>query len=304
MFRITRLAVLLLLVIGCTATSWAQSDEQKDFNLARTAQDTTRQAEEALEVPVYEPALEVGKWEFTFTIGFLNLDQTLLAHDQIIYKYTEEATYWGDVKLVGETAFNPSLRVNYNLQTWFALEGLFGISTSQYASDITNRSRQLNEEGAVPDPEEPALTDFDGERRSCITLNLGANALLYPLDFGEGKGRWHPYFIGGINRFWMNLNSNYTDDPSKSWMLSAGLGLRFISDDLISVRLEFLYNLTTLQFTPAEYFDSRDDGTVQIPVYEYIPNPDGTTVTERRVTEYQSQDLNTYSWAIGFVASF
>jgi hypothetical protein len=289
--------------MASTATGWAQTGEENDFNLARTAQDTTQQGEEALEVPVWDPGLESGKWEVSFSIGFLNLNKTLLAHDQVIYKYTEEATYWGDVALVGKTAFNPTLRLVKNLQTWLALEGFFGMSTSEYSSEITNRSRQLNDEGASPDPEEPPLTDVDGERRSCITLNLGANALLYPFDFDDGKGRWHPYIIGGISRFWMDPNSNYTNNPSKSWLLSGGLGLRFIADDLISVRFEVIYNTTTLQFTPAEYFDSLDEGTVKIPVYEYIPNPDGS-VTEQRVTEYNSQKLNTISWALGFVASF
>lgn len=303
MFRITRFAVPLLIVLVTASAGWAQADEKESFNLARTAQDTTQQFDEALEVPVYEPALETGKWELTFSVGFLNLDKTLLGHDQIIYKYTEAATYWGDVALVGESAFNPIVRINYNLQSWFALEGFFGLSTSEYSSQITNRSSRPNEEGAPIDPEEPELTEFDGERRSCITLNVGANALLYPLDFDDGKGRWHPYIIGGASRFWMNLNSNYTDDPSRSWMLSGGLGIRFVSDDLISVRFEILYNITTLQFTPADYFDTLNEGTVQVPIVEFVENPDGT-VTEQKVTEYQSQDLNTPSWALGFVASF
>ncbi len=303
MFRNPRFAIFCLLLVPCTTTVWAQSETEETFNLSRVAQDTTRQVEEQLEVPAYEPALEGGKLEITMTLGFLDLQTTLLAHDQIIYKYVDEATYWGDVKLIGKSAFNPILRLGYNLSPWFGMEASFGLTTSEYSSEITNRHRRMNEEGAPVDPEEPPLGDFDGEKRSCITLTAGLSGLLYPLNTSGGEGRWHPYIIGGINRFWVNPNSNYTDDPSKSWMFSGGLGLRFITDSLISVRFEVLYNFTTLQFTPAEYFDTLNEGTLEIPIVEFIENPDGS-ITEQRVTEYASQDLNTLSWALGFVASF
>jgi len=303
MFRNPRCAVFCLLLVFCATTVWAQSGTEENFNLSRVAQDTTRQVQEQLEVPEYEPALEGGKLEIAMTLGFLDLQTNLLAHDQIIYKYNDEATYWGDVKLQGKSAFNPILRIGYNLSSWFGMEANFGLTTSEYSSEITNRHRRINEEGAPVDPEEPPLSEFDGERRSGITLSAGLSGLLYPLNTGGGEGRWHPYIIGGISRFWMNLNSNYTDDPSQSWMVSGGLGLRFITDSLISVRFEILYNITTLQFTPAEYFDTLNDGTLEIPIIEFIENQDGT-ITEQRVTEYASQDLNAMSWALGFVASF
>jgi len=299
-----KIYILIPVFLLVTVPLWAQEGSQKeDFNLSRTATDSLRAADSgAIEVEEYTPKIEAGKIEVTLTLGFLDLNKTLLSHDQIIYKFIDEATYWGDVELNGEPAFNPILALDYNLSSWFALEPYFSLSVSQYSATITNRSRRPNEEGAPIDDEEPPLEDFDAEERSVISLGFGLNGILYPLNFGNSEGRWHPFLIGGVSRFWLDLNSNYTDDPSKSWMASGGIGLRFVADDLISIRLQVLYNHTTLKFTPAQVFDALDEGTRTIPVLEF-PVIDGV-VTERRVEEYASTTLNTLTWGIGFTASF
>ena len=305
MHRNWRFAGLTLIILLSASLAAAQDESaQKSFNLSRTAEDTTKvQGGEAIEVEKYVPAIVPGHLEAVLTLGFLNLDTILLSHDQIIYKFTDEATSWGDVKLVGQSAFNPILALDYTLSTWFTIEPFFSLSVSQYSSDITNRHRRPNEEGAPIDPEEPELGEFDGEKRSVISLGVGLNGILYPFNFSNGEGRWHPFLIGGYQRFSLDLNSNYTDAPSTSWMASGGIGLRFIADELISIRLQVLYNTTTLQYTPAEVFEARDEGTIQIPVLEFPQNPDGS-IDEKRVTEYSSQTLSALSFAIGFTASF
>ena len=50
------------------------------------------------------------------------MTETLLQHPNLIYKTDADAYYYGDVELKGSAAFNPILRLGYNLTPWFGLE--------------------------------------------------------------------------------------------------------------------------------------------------------------------------------------
>jgi hypothetical protein len=270
-------------------------NEEQTFNLLRDTEQTAREEEEE-QVEVFQPRIEPGTIECNFTLGFLNLNQVVLSADQIIYKYDEEATYWGDIAIKGESAFNPIFHLGYVLTPFFSLEGTFGVSFSTYTTDITRRVRRANEAGSTPDPEEPALGEFDAEQRSLVTLNAGLNGVFYPFNLGGGEGRFHPYLTGGFGRMWYDMNSNYIDSAATAWDFNFGGGIRLIGDDLISLRIEAVLHVHDLEFTPAANFEERDEGTLIIPLTTF---PD-----EDIVTQYESQSISSLAWGIGFFASF
>jgi hypothetical protein len=298
MLQYRKLCVLFLaLLVGATAAV-AQPTE-KNFNLKRTVADSLRfDEDEELFMEVSTPGIKPGQLEMTITLGFLDLNTTLLANSQLIYKVTDEAVWWGDVALIGQSAFNPTVRINYNINKWLAIEPMFTVSVSEYEAEITNRHK-LGLEADAQVEDDPPLDEFDPERRSIITIGGGINAIFYPFNVrGDGEGRWHPYILGGLGRTWFDLNSNYIARAAPSTNLALGGGMRFIADDLISLRLDIVYNTADVQFDAAESFDEFNEGTVRIPVYDF------TTGQEVQVYQFESRRISSLSWGIGFVATF
>ncbi|HPF35542.1 MAG TPA: hypothetical protein P5571_01970 [Candidatus Krumholzibacteria bacterium] len=303
----TLFVVLMSAVIAFAVPAAAQDEDatkpasdEPTFNLDPSVGRDDLETAVQDQAPAYQPILPRKKLEASVTLGYWDLANTLIKMDQLIYKYTDEYTYYGDVEIQGESAFNPMIRLSYDLDTWMSVEGFFDLSVSEYFATITNPNRLSNAaEGASLQPVEE-LGEFDAERRSNITLGAGMNVLFYPRDYGNfGKGRFHPYVIGGASRVWMSINSDYAEDAASQWRLSGGLGFRYIADDLISVRFEMLMNHMTYQFTPRDYFSDIDDGTTLIPVYQYV---DGQGAVE--VESFESYTLNSMSWALGFFANF
>lgn len=305
-----RLIVALVCALLCIAVAVQAQDtdpagqapdqpEGPTFNLKPTAS-STESVSELDEEDAYEPIMPERNLETTVTLGFWDLATTLVSHDNLIYKYTDEDTYFGNVVLEGESAFHPQLRVSYNLYPWFTLEPFFDLSVSEYQSTIRDPHSLTNStEGGELTPVEE-LGEYDREKRSNITLGGGVNAMFFPYDYGNfGKGRWHPYVIGGISKVWMSINSDYVDDSAVMTRYSGGAGFRLIADDMVSVRFEMMYHHAKFQFDPASSYITLDEGTRVIPVYEYIPG-EGQTVVE----EFGEQTLNSMSWALGFTATF
>lgn len=296
---------LCLTALGAVVV-YAQNgdDTEKTFNLMHTSreeQEAQRIEEES--VPVYEPVIPERNMELTLTLGFWQLDQTLLSHDNIIYKYTDKSTYFGDVKINGASAFHPQLRLNYNLLPWFAIEPVLGFSVSEYMATVTN-PRSLSNQAFGEEENVPVALDgigeFDAENRSCITMSGGLNAVFYPLDYGNfGKGRLHPFVQGGLHHTWIYLNSDYTDKAATTWDTSFGGGLRFIADDMISIRMELMYHRMNVDFTPGESFAVRNEGTTVVPITRWAEG-----AGQIPVETFGSHGLNTFSWAIGFTADF
>lgn len=298
-------ALMIMALIAVCMPAWGQeSDSDQKFHLLRDS--ATAAAELELEEEAaqrWEPQIKPGTLEVSFFLGFLNLNKTLLAHDQIIYKYTDEATYWGDMAIQGETAFNPGLRLGYNVNQWFSVEGIGTISFSEYTSTVVNRSRRPNETGAPVDFNEPALGEYDTEARSLITGSAGISALVYPFNIkGDGKGRFHPFVTGGVAAMWYDMNSNYTDGATGTTDLNIGGGIRLLADQNISIRIEALFHSHSMEFSPAEYFRELDEGTTQVPLNEYPIV--GDRYEEQAVEAYESNSISSLSYSIGVQASF
>lgn len=306
--------IILMMITVCTPLLAQDTDPQdvpppeeprKTFQLLRdssTVDDELAIEEEAMEVWV--PEIRGGTIEVSFGFGFLDFNQVLWEHDQIIYKYTTDATYWGDVAIKGENAFNPILRLGYNLTNWLSLEALGGVAITEYTSTITNRRFRENKPDAIIE-DDPPLGEYDSEVRSLLTLQASLNALVYPLSFSnDGQGKWHPYLTAGIGKMWYEMNSNYFDGTSGASDFNFGAGLRLLADKNISVRIEVIAHMNTIEFTPAPYFTTLDEGTVVVPLNEYPINPDDGSVTEQVVTKYSSQSLTLINWSIGVQGSF
>ncbi len=305
--------IILLMVTACTPLLAQDSDPQDTqppeepqptFQLSRESSSAIDELDiEEEDMEVWEPKIESGTIEVSFAFGFLDFNKVLWEHDQIIYKYTTDATYWGDVKIKGESAFNPVLRLGYNLTDWISIEGIGGLAITEYNSTITNRRGRENKPGA-PIIDNPPLGEFDAELRSLLTIQASVNAVFYPLSlFDDGTGKLHPFVTGGVGKMWYEMNSNYFDGASGADDINFGGGLRILVDKNISVRFEVIAHMNEIEFTPADNFTTRDEGTVVVPLNEYPRNPDGS-VNEQVVTKYSSQSLTLLNWSIGVQGSF
>ncbi len=276
----------------------------KSFQLLRDSSSAAAELDfEDAEDEIWVPRLDSGKVEVSFGFGFLDFNKVLWEHDQIIYKYTTDATSWGDVKIKGESAFNPVLRLGYGITHWFALEAIGGVAITEYSSTITNRRTRDNKPNA-PILDDPPLGEFDAEARSLLTIQAALNAVIYPLAiFDDGTGKLHPFLTAGAGKLWYEMNSNYFDGASGANDLNFGGGVRLLADKNISVRFEVIAHYNEIEFTPAPFFTMRDEGTVIVPLNEYPRNDDGS-VDEKVVTEYGSQTLSLLNWSIGIQGSF
>lgn len=307
-------ALIILMMITVCTPLFAQDTEpqdvpppeppQKTFDLLRDSSSATDELDiEDEELEVWVPEIRSGTIEVSFAFGFLDFNQVLWEHDQIIYKYTTDATYWGDVAIKGESAFNPLLRLGYNLTNWISFEAIGGVAITEYTSTITNRRYRENKPDAIIE-DNPPLGEYDAENRSLLTLQASLNAVLYPLSFAnDGQGKWHPYLTAGVGKMWYEMNSNYFEGTSGAPDFNFGAGVRLLVDKNISVRFEVIAHKNTVEFTPAPYFTTLDEGTVVVPLNEYPMNEDGS-VNEQVVTEYEPQSLTLLNWSIGVQGSF
>ncbi len=255
------------------------------------------------EAQKWVPGIRKGTLELSMSLGFMGLSNTLLQHEQMIYKYTTEATYWGDVVIKGQSAFNPVMRLGYNVEPWLTVEGFGGMSISKYAATVESRHWRKNEAGAERQ-DNPALGQYDAEARSLITLQTGVDVVIYPLNFkGDGTGRLHPYVTAQAGRIWYDMNSDFTNGSAGSNDLALGGGLRLLTEKHVSLRIEAAYHLNTIEFTPAQYFMETNEGTTLVPLMEY-PNIEGGGFDEHPVTSFEAQDLNYLAWSIGFQGTF
>lgn len=248
------------------------------------------------------PGLRPGTMELSMSLGFMNLSGVLLEHEQMIYKYTTDSTYWGDVKITGQTAFNPLLRLGYTLNPWLTIEGYGGLSISEYSATVENRFKRKNEQGAQSLPAE--LGEFDAEARSLITLQGGIDVLLYPLNFSsDGSGRLHPYVTGLVGGISYDMNSDFTDGSAGCRDLALGAGLRLLAERNVSIRIEATYHWNSVEFTPAEYFLATNENTTLVPLMEYPRLADGK-INEKWITSFAAEDLSYLVWSLGFQGSF
>lgn len=308
---LTALSILAFVMISTPlfaqdppAAPGTTADAKRTFKLLRDdapGTDDLDLNQEAVEA--WDPQLKAGTVEVSVSVGFLNLNTTLLQHDQMIYKYNTEATYWGDVKLTGASAFAPTLRLGYNVTNWFAVEGWSGISVSEYTATITNTHSRKNEPNA-PVLDNPPLGEFDAETRSLITLQAGINGVLYPLAIGgDGAGSWHPYLTAGVGNMWYSMNSNYTGETASALDLNFGAGIRMLADRNVSLRFEVVFHRNELDWTPAEFFTELNEGTTQVPLNEYPVQPDGS-ILEHPIEDFAANTMNLLHWSIGVQGSF
>ena len=302
-FLLTLVIVAVCLVCVPALAQTEEPEETETFRLRRdssTAEAELELGEEEASFHRWVPTIKQGTFEVSISLGFINLNQTLLQHDQIIYKYTQEDTYFGDVELRGASSFNPVLRLGGNISRWFALEGIGGLSFGEYTARITNTKSQKNEAGA-PIIYDVPVGEFDAENRSLLTGQASLNAVIYPLNItGERISIWQPYLTGGVGGFWYSMNSNYVDHTASTADVNVGGGLRILADSAISIRLEVLVHIHELDWNaPPQFFTEQNEGTVQVPMEEW---PVGGT--RQQVTEYDTNMMSLFNWSIGIQGSF
>jgi len=300
-------ALFIMAFVLVCLPAFAQEDTSKEEPTFKLLRDSGRAGSD-LEISDEEeeawvPAIQKGTVEISFAMGMLGLNTTLLEHDQILYKYTDEATYWGDMKINGANAFNPMFRLGYNISTWLCVEAIGAFSFSEYSSSVENRSRRSNEPGSGVDFDEPALGEFDLETRSMLTANAGINASVYFLNLdGDGSGRFQPYVTGGVSNMWYSMNSNYVDEAATTIDYNLGGGIRLLADRNISIRFEAVYHVNNVEFSPSDYFTELNEGTVKVPLDEF-PIIDGV-LSQRPVGEFSSQSIGSLGVSIGLQGSF
>lgn len=322
------LCVLVAGTAGTTALAQAPAAAPEGAPATRPARIFKLQHESATaaqdlevedEAEKWTPAIRPGSIELSMSLGFMNLSGVLLEHEQMIYRYTTDSTYWGDVSVKAQTAFNPVLRIGYTVKPWLALEGYAGLSFSEYKATVTDRFIRKNAEDATPEPFEPyADTTLDAEEareleeadqlaweeRSLITLQGGLNILVYPLNFrNDGGGRWHPYLLGQVGAVSYDMNSNFTAGTAGSGDLAFGGGLRLLAERNVSLRIEAAYHTNSIEFKPSEYFVETNAGATRVRLMEY-PRVEGGGFDERPVADFASEDLSYLVWSLGFQGTF
>lgn len=296
---LSTMTIVVALCLAVTAFAQDKPEEEQTFRLLRDSASAEKELELEDQLSSWTPRIDQGTIEVSVALGFLNLNTTLLKHDQIIYKYTQEYSYFGDVTIKGQSAFNPMLRVGFNWSRWFGLEGVGGLSFSEYTSTIENRKYQKNEPGAPVLPN-PPLGEFDAEQRSLLTGQAALNAVVYPLNIARRiDGRFHPYVTAGVEHFWYNMNSNYTDETATSWGGNFGGGIRVLADENVSVRFEVLLHMNRLEWTPVTYFTERNEGTELVPLEEWPVNEG-----RRQVTAFEAIDMTLLNWSVGVQGTF
>jgi len=296
-----RFALVLTILVLSSGMLYAQSEsEENTFNLQREGSGQLLLLEEEEEAALV-PQIDGGNVEASVTLGFSDLGTVLFQHEQIIYKYTEEATFWGDVTLTGESAFNPILRTAYNVTDWLALESQLGITFSKYYGAIENPGRRINEPRASPDVNPPEVGEFDAETRSVVSGSAGLNLLYYVFDHiaGNSEGRFHPFLAGGLGQIWYGFDSNYTESVTSSRNYYGSAGLRIITDKHLSIRMEINYNHHVLDIEPSQYFDVLNEGILQIPLNEF-PEVGG----QQAVESFASHTIDAVGWSIGVMTTF
>ncbi len=302
------LCSLVILLVAGVAVAQDQGAQQPDrlpdektFNLlvGEEAEAVAEDEEEATgEVEKREPGIYAGEWHTALTLGYFGLDKTFLQHERLIYRATDESFFYGDIELNGTSAFNPILRLGHNLTSWLALETQLGLTFSDYEASLTDPF-EVDPEGGTPNPV-LEVGEFDLEQRSALVAVANINAIWYPLNMdGDGRGRVHPFLTGGVGTAIYNLDSNYVDESASSVNVNFGGGIRVIADDVISLRAEVLYQVHSIEFTPAEFFDERDDGTVRIPVFEFTDSGE-----YERARDFASETLGGLTWQLGFQVVF
>lgn len=273
--------------------------DEKVFNLIIGGDDAEEIVEEEEDQPRFEPRIEPGEFALTLTLGYFGLSGDLLEHSNLIYKATDDEYFFGDIKLKADAAFNPILRLGYDVTSWLGLEGQLGMTFVEYNADITNpRSVDPVNPGNPEDVAE--MGDFDAEHRSAVISISNVNALIYPLSFNnDGSGRWHPYLTGGVGYAYYSLDSDYIEGGSGALSFNGGFGMKLIGDDLISLRIEALYQIHTIDFEPGEVFRERDAGTVITGVLEF-----DNTGHASQVEDYASNSLGGLTWQMGFTVGF
>ncbi len=286
------------------STEMPSATGDQSFKLLRdddsAARDLNLMKEEA---EAWRPGLKTGTIEASLGVGFMDFNSTLLQQDQMIYKYTAESTFWGDVELTGDSAFAPTLRLGYGLTKWLSLEGWGGVAITEYTSTIENRHFRKNEaEPTIVD--DPELGEFDAETRSLITLQWGLNAVIYPLAIGgEGTGRFHPYVTGGAGTMWYDINSNFTAGSTSSRDLNFGGGFRLLVDRNVSLRVEVSMHMNELHWTPAQYYTQLDEGTTLVPLNQF-PVKESGELDEKAIEVFGKETMNILQWSIGFQGNF
>ncbi len=296
--------IILAFILVCTPV-WAQLDDPgKSFPLSRDGAETDEDSETAIEeLEIWTPQIKQGDFAVSLMVGYLDLNKTILSHDQIIYKWIREEVLWGDVDMKGTTSFNTSVRAGYNVTQWLCIEGLGGFSVGDCSTTAENRGGRSNEINSSPYATEPALGEFDLENRSLLTIQAGLNAVVYPLNFtGDAEGRFHPYVSGSVGRMWFSMNSNYSDEPTADMSYTLGGGMRFLVDKVVSIRFEMNMNRTTVTFDPRENFEEFEEGTLLIPLEEYPFIDDALQVT--RVKEFGSQSNTFIGYSLGVQITF
>ncbi|MBK8166572.1 MAG: hypothetical protein IPK64_11550 [bacterium] len=325
------LAALCVLVAGSCGATAALADAPaaspddapaarptRIFKLLNESATAAEDLEVEEEVEVWQPGIRTGTLDLSLSLGFAHLSGTLLEREQMMYRFTTDATYWGDVLIEAQAAFSPVVRIGYTLKPWLALEGYAGVSFSETKSTVTNRWTRKNSADATAEEFNP----FDGSRdpddarkleeadqltwemRSLITLNGGLGVLVYPLNIGkDGSGRWHPYVTGQFGVTSYDMNSNFTTGTAGSSDIAFGAGLRMLAERTVSIRIEATLHSNSIEFTPAPNFIESNTGSIRVPLIEYPRDADGG-YDERLVTEFTSQDLSYVAWTVGFQGSF
>lgn len=278
-----------LLLLAIPAACWSQGLDDLD-DLEDLDQDVVT------ETP-FEPGIQVDTWEFQLHIGFMNLNQSLFAADQIIVKWDPKGTLYGDMSVDGSSSFSPQLRIGRN---WGRIgwQSSFGLTMGDFQQSITN----VTERSLSGKPGDVELDDTDAERGSLV-MWYQDHALVFNV---MTKGRVLPYVLGGVGAQYWVIDSQYVYDSDSAFTYSFGGGLRIVGDELWSVVLELRDYVSTVHHRSDAIFregviDPEDDTRlIDIPMTDLDP----ADAQRRPFGGFEKLTNHNIWFSIGLVSSF
>jgi len=238
-----------------------------------------------LEEPFHR-GVQPNTWGLAILFGYRNVANTLLQADGIIVdvEFPDEASF-ADMKLKGEQSFSPQVRLTRTIGEHFGIELGGGFALGDYEQSIDSPLRNWVD----PDGEND-VTATETQKGSYWVWTGELSGVWYP----RGRGVVQPYLIGGAGMENFDIDSDYIDGGTSSFVFSYGAGLKIVGDDLYSIRIEVRNYHTSLAHSVGQTFrrlpNLSADKLVDFPVSRLV---DRDSLTPEEVAAiFEALDLD------------
>jgi opacity protein-like surface antigen len=200
----------------------------------------------ALETP-FELGIEAGVWELGLQIGYIDFSAKLMEAKNVVVDVRDpQDAIFADMELVGDSSFQPLIRVNRNFGTHLEFVNSIGFAIGDYTQKITSPQEKW-----ISATSTNTLTALEIEQGSYFMWRHEHGFTYYP----RGKGAFQPFLTAGIGTNHFSVDSAYISGSAGGLAFSYGGGIRVVADDLFSLTLEVRNYQTKAQYDVAQNYE-------------------------------------------------